>query len=243
MTARERFERSFINRKRAFIIAIHVTPDKEAWAADIEVARDEGADGIIVIRDYRTLVTDEDVLVAYDYARDRYPRWWIGVNLLQHTPQDAVFRIKHTTSGIWFDNVRIDEGMPFGNAYLSMVRAKSDALHPPTPPLFLPSIAMKYQEPVKNLAGVAKLAEPFADVIITSGDATGVPADFEKVKTLRAATDSPIGLASGISSDNVAQFIELGVDVFIVNTSITDPDTNLLDWEKVNILRRKIPRK
>src|SRR5580700_11722902 len=85
-----RFLESFRGHTPAFVIAIHVGLDETAWKTDFAIARGEGADGIILIRDYTTPATDEHVLQAYDYARSRFPGWWIGINLLQHTSEEAV---------------------------------------------------------------------------------------------------------------------------------------------------------
>ena len=234
------FKKAFSGQKNIFLVAIHVGLDEAVTSADVEIARGEGADGIFLIKDYTTLATDDDVLAAYDYTRSKYPLWWIGVNLLDHMPAEAIRRIKQSTSGLWIDSSQIREGKPDGADYLRKIHEYLITFRHRVPLLFA-SIAFKYQEPVKDFAAVTRLAEPYADVLVTSGDATGVPADFEKIAIMRtAATKAPLVLASGVSVDNVKRYIELGVDGFIVNTSISTDGR--LDAAKVGALRDKIPR-
>jgi hypothetical protein len=236
-----KFSTAFHDKAHVFVIAIHVTPDDIATRHDVEIARGEGADGIILIKDYNTNAIDADVLQAYDTARAAYPLWWIGVNLLDHPASSAVSAIRLGTSGLWFDQANIDEDGPKGATYLKEVRGRQLALRKDT--LLMPSIAFKYQPPVKDLFRVIALAEPWADVLVTSGPQTGVQADWEKVSILCSSSRVSTGLASGVSIDNVQRYMDLGVKLFIVNTSISDPHTGRLDPKKVGDLRSKIPRR
>lgn len=232
MTAHERFARAFEARRHVFVVAIHVTPTPKEWQKDIDVARDADADGIIVIRDYATLATDDDTMAAYDYARRRYMHWWIGINLLDHKPSEAVLRARHSTSGIWFDNVRVGDG--------KSMRLKSESFHLPTPPLLIVSVAMKYLRPDEGVAAAAKLVEPFSDVIVTSGNKTGEPPSIEKVNALCSAVNIPTGICSGTDESNVEMFVDLGVNMFIVNTNIST--NGRLDLRKALRLRYRIPK-
>ncbi len=233
-----RFKERFPGRACVFIIAIHVTPDSQALVEDIARAHQGDADGVILIKEGHG--TDDDVLQAYDWSRQNYPDLWIGVNLLGHFPHEAVIRVKPGTSGIWFDDPRVEEGKRNGAKYLADTRSKMEILHSPHPlPLLFPSVDFKYQPPAKNLAKVARLIEPYADAIITSGKKTGEPASNNKVKALRDAVKCPIGLASGITVENVEEYITLGVDLFIVNSSLNN-EKGRLDLDKINALREKI---
>ncbi|HEV7449494.1 MAG TPA: hypothetical protein VGP13_03070 [Candidatus Paceibacterota bacterium] len=243
-----RFENAFRRRKAVFLIALHVTPHEQQWSRDIDIARGEGADGILVIRDYTTTATDDDALAVYHNARKRYPHWHIGLNLLDHQPLAAILRVKTGVSSFWFDEPQINEGQPDGAKYFANVRLTSDVAHVEAPPLLMPCVAMKYKIQPKSIATVAKLVEPYADVILTSGDKTGMPADIEKVQKLRQAVQGPIGLCSGVSAENVGQFIDEGVTCFVIWSSIAKKDKingetiERLDWPKVGEMRDKIPR-
>lgn len=238
-TPRQRFRRAFHKKKHVFLVAIHVGPGAAQWISDINIAHEAEADGIIVIKDYETLATDSDVLEAYGHAKRTYSPWWIGVNLLDHNANQAVAAIPRGTDGLWIDRSYVEEHKD-GGQYLDRVYRDLAMLRHTT--LLLASIAFKYQAPVKDYALVTSLAAPHADVLITSGERTGAAADLDKVRIMRAATKGPLGLASGVSADNVQQYLDLDVDLFIVNTRISNPETKGLDPAKVEALRKKIPR-
>jgi len=62
------------------------------------------------------------------------------------------------------------------------------------------------------------------DVVTTSGVATGHSADLEKINTFRRACgDSPLAVASGITPENVKQYIPM-VDAVLVATGINFKD-------------------
>lgn len=241
MTARGRFQHYFGKKKHVFLVAIHVTQKADVWMGDIDIANQEGADGIIVIR-HRT-GTNEDVLAAYEWACKHYDDWWIGVNFLGYSPLEAVLKAPKGVSGVWFDDSCIDENDPNSTKYLSDVELKSDILHLPKPPLIMPSIAMKYQPFVHDLFKVAKMAEPYAHILVTSGERTGRPPTVDKMRTIRRAVDVPIAIASGIDANNVGSFLDVGVEVFIVNSSLNvgHPGDEHLDAAKVGHQRAAIP--
>lgn len=99
---------------------------------------------------------------------------------------------------------------------------------------------MKHLREGEDVAEAGWMVEPYADAIITTGTRTGVAAPLEKVKKLRDAVQVPIGLASGVSAENVEIFNELGVNVYIVNSSISTDSR--LDKNKTAELRKNIPR-
>lgn len=237
-----RFFEAFHTLHHVFIVAIHVVPSPADTDRDIQVAFEGGADGIVLIRDYNTLANNDDVMQTYRVARRRYPTHWIGINLLGVHPAEAVMAIPHGTSGLWFDNAHISENDSGSGIYLQRVWSTSDVYHLPNPPLIMPSIAFKYQAPVKDYAKVVRLAQPHADALVTSGTATGEAPDAEKIRIMCEAANIPLGIASGTSIDNVETFMRLGVTFFIVNTKISDPTTGRLDPAKVKELRAAIPR-
>jgi predicted TIM-barrel enzyme len=230
------FREVFPGKKPVFFIAIHVGLNPADAARDVDVAFNEGADGIFVIKDYHTLATDDDVLAAYRHARLKHTFKWIGINLLDHNATQALDSITDNMQGLWIDRAYVVRDANF----LQNVRKIQMVLRPRT--LLFPSVAFKYQEPVTDYAHVARLAAPHTDTIVTSGDATGVAADLNKVLVMRAATDLPLGLASGVSVDNIEDYLRIGVDFFIVNTSISDP-AGRLDPLPVRALRKKIPQR
>jgi phosphoribosylanthranilate isomerase len=71
-------------------------------------------------------------------------------------------------------------------------------------------------------------------VICTSGPGTGVPADIAKVRALRAGTTAPIALASGITPENVRDYLPY-VDAYLVGTGI-ETRFGVLDPRKIDAL-------
>ena len=61
----------------------------------------------------------------------------------------------------------------------------------------------------------------YCDVVVTSGTGTGVAAVASKPLALRTlAPEVPLALGSGVSAENVGEYTEVGVDVFLVASSI-----------------------
>jgi predicted TIM-barrel enzyme len=102
--------------------------------------------------------------------------------------------------------------------------------------------AFKYQKQPKDLTAAAKIAAHYFDVVVTSGKATGYAADIEKVRTIKEAIgDTPLALASGVTEDNVNEYLPY-VDIFIVGTSlqISPHDIFMYDAKKVATLAQLI---
>lgn len=238
-----RFGNSLLDgRKHALTVAMHITLDTELWMQNIEFAHAEGADGIFIIRDYETPTTNEDALGAYHWTRNqyKYQNWWVGLNMLGWKPHEVVTKVDDKVSGLWFDEPYIDEDREDGASYFDSVAETSSILHLPLPPLLVPCVAMKYRPQPKDLTKVVKMIERSADVIATSGEETGKAPDIEKIKKLRAATEKPIGLCSGVDAQNVNQFVGAGVNLFIIWTGLATDGK--LDKEKFCRIRDSIPR-
>jgi len=85
----------------------------------------------------------------------------------------------------------------------------------------LRGVAFKYQRPVEDLASAARIAMRYMDVVTTSGPGTGIAAEREKIVAMREATgDFPLAIASGITPDNVGDYLEVA-DCFLVATGIS----------------------
>ena len=69
-----------------------------------------------------------------------------------------------------------------------------------------------------SLAETAKAAEFFlADGVIVTGRATGEPADLDAVREVRQATALPVLVGSGVTIDNVADYLAVA-DVLIIGS-------------------------
>ena len=97
------------------------------------------------------------------------------------------------------------------------------------------AVAFKYQkQPSKNeLQLVCETATNYMDVITTSGSATGIAADLEKIKTIKNYIGNhEMAIASGINADNKNMYSEF-VDYLLVASSITNPQTEMIIESKL----------
>ena len=71
------------------------------------------------------------------------------------------------------------------------------------------------------LGAAGALGAAHCDVVVTSGTGTGVAAAAAKPLAIRdGAPEVPLALGSGVSVDNVGEYAEAGVDVFLVASSV-----------------------
>lgn len=71
------------------------------------------------------------------------------------------------------------------------------------------------------------------DIITTSGEGTGTPAEIEKILEMHSASSKigvPLAIASGIDADNIDTYLPY-IDVFLVSTGISI-SSDELDREK-----------
>lgn len=105
--------------------------------------------------------------------------------------------------------------------------------------LYFGGVAFKYQRPVLELEMAAMLAASYMDVITTSGPGTGLAAEVEKIRRMRAAIeDKPLAIASGITPENVKDYLGIA-DCFLVATGISR-DFVTLDPEKLKHLMASV---
>jgi predicted TIM-barrel enzyme len=98
------------------------------------------------------------------------------------------------------------------------------------------SIDFKYQSPAQDLEGATLSASTMYEVTVTSGPATGEAPTVEKLQRMRKAAgdDSNIALASGVTAENIREFLPY-VDTFMVATGVSK-DFHELDDAKIREL-------
>ncbi len=204
--------------------------------SDLKNSFENGADAVVFEgHDYKKM----DNLLAE--IRKKYPTQIIGVDFLG--PDANLYTYKetfdlakrHHLQIAWTDFSGIDQINESSDVNLHDIQANT------SPNIFYVSgIHMKYSTLIdanKTIEKSALQAMGFVDGIIMTGPKTGVSADPEKVSRVRRIIhDYPLGLASGISSDNVKSFLPY-IDFVLVNTSIADKDHRILP-EKVKALRK-----
>ena len=159
--------------------------------------------------------------------RHAFPDCWLGVNFLAVTGKFAFPILGELQAagvqvdGYWADDACIDETRPHDDqpeaAEITTARNNSGWNG-----IYIGGTAFKKQREVDpaQYARSARIASGFMDVVVTSGVATGHAADVAKIDTFRKnCGDTALGLASGITPENAAQYAD-AVDLFMVATGI-----------------------
>ena len=206
---------------------IHVL-DNEQAVRNIRLAIDGGCPGVFLINhDFPY----DQFLPIIEHTRRSFPDYWIGVNFLAVTGKHAFpVLAKLGSHGIrvdayWADDARIDErtSATQQNEALEIDKTRNEC---GWNGIYFGGTAFKKQREVaiENYAQSAAIATNYMDVVTTSGIATGHSADLTKIETFRRACgDVPLALASGITPENVADYIPY-VDAVLVATGINKPD-------------------
>lgn len=95
-------------------------------------------------------------------------------------------------------------------------------------------VAFKYQRFDSDPGAAAKMAIAHRCIPVTSGVATGVSSDIEKLRAINNAVGSRFGVASGVTLDNVIQTLKL-LDYVFVATGVS-LDEHRFDPEKLKKL-------
>lgn len=226
-------------RERVFLPVVHPVSWDAALTA-VEQVHAVGAPGLFLIN--QGLGT-RDVLRLILEVRRRHPELWVGVNLLGHPPAEALElaleACEGRLDGLWSDNAGIEEDAPpeLQPAGLAFAAARQRL---GWRGLYFGGVAFKYQRPVAaaNLPAAARAAAPYLDLLCTSGPGTGQKADVEKIAALHSAGALPLALASGVTVENVADYLPY-VSAFLIGTGI-EHSFGILDPIRLDALARTI---
>ncbi len=235
---RAEFHQAFNCAGPVVIPVIHVL-DADQTARNIDIALDAGVAGVFLINHDFSV---ELFLPIVRAIRKRYPALWIGLNFLAVTGEHAFpvlgdlqeegFRI----DAYWADDACIDEKVSLQDqehaSRIQQARKESQWNG-----LYLGGTCFKKQREVdpKDYGVAAELATHFMDGVCTSGIATGMEADTDKIKLFRERIgEHVLALASGITPENAYDYLQ--VDCFMVATGIN------LDGDFYNIDKHKLDR-
>ena len=238
---RHAFHRFFkVGAGPAVLPVVHVL-DEQQTSRNVAIAAQEGAQGVFLINhDFHY----ELLLPIIGKIREKFPYMWLGVNFLGVSGLKAFPILGELASkGIvvdayWADNAYIDERAQLEeqkNAIaIRLAREKSNWKG-----LYFGGTAFKMQRRVAagDVGVASSLATHFMDVVTTSGDATGVAANLDKIKAMRSnGGNAAMAIASGITIANASKYIPY-VDCFLVATGISAPrDFYNLDPNKLRSL-------
>lgn len=237
---RHDFRQKFGASGPVILPVIHVL-DAEQARRNIETAITGGCPGVFLINhDFEK----EKLVPIIKEMRQAFPDYWIGVNFLAVTGKFAfpILGELHASGvqvdGYWADDARMDErraedDQPEADEIANIRKTSGwDGL-------YIGGTAFKKQRDVDpaQYGKSARIATNYMDVVVTSGVATGHAADVGKIETFRKhCADTPLGLASGITPQNAAQYAD-AVDLFMVATGINfDGDFYNIDPDRLKHL-------
>lgn len=210
---------------KRFFPVLHIENDTQALKNAEIVANSnfDGTKGLFLIHHRKTYKHLQKTLFL---IKDEFPTLFIGINALIFI-LIKFFDVFNDVDAIWCD----DSGIPdnysiYQNAHL-LNKAE-----------FFGGVAFKYQSIVSNLEEAVTIANNIMDVVTTSGDGTGRHADVNKIKTMKSFCLKRLGIASGITNENINTYLP-DVDDFLVSTGIND-DFYKFNSEKLNLMANTI---
>lgn len=163
---------------------------------NIDIAIDAGVAGVFLINHDISMA---QLRILLSRARIQYPDLWIGVNYLGAAEQNLP-DLTQPACGLWMD------GVPTVKLPLSIP--------------VLGGVGFKYQYTGLTIEEEVARALPLVDVLVTSGSGTGYAAEPNKVAYIKSlAPDTPLGLASGLTPENVGSYLPF-VDWLLVATGV-----------------------
>lgn len=178
---------------------IHYRDDEQALD-NAALAFEVGCDGVLVI----SMDGNDEALSPIALAiKDKWPERKVGVNYLSLPALTALQKnVRDGLDMTWTDNAHVHSSGLTKHAQLLGEALASCRGHD-----FFGAIAFKHQAYEPDPPAAAVMAAKLGMLPTTSGDATGVAADIQKVRSIRAALGAgPLGIASGLTPDNVCEY-------------------------------------
>jgi len=228
-----------------FFAVIHAK-DADQVTQNVQLALEEGVAGVFIINhdfDYPQL------LPILRQVRGRFPDAFVGVNFHTINGGEAfpilgrLAREGVKMDAYWADNACIqDASIDQASAeMIASLRQRSgwDGLYFGGTAFKNPRQHAKLCTPVpaENLTQVAEAASRYMDIVTTSGPDTAVAPDAQKIALMRAGClDTPLCVASGVTSENVQTLFEDVDCVFAASSIQKTGDKTMLDRSKLQAL-------
>ncbi len=212
------------------IPVIHYENDAQA-IRNAERAYDAGCDGVFLIH-----MDGDNELLAPIACRIK-SRWadnlLVGVNYLGLDPVKAVLRNVADGLDMTWTDVQLTHSSADPWTFAEMIQTAL-AKHPAHQ--VFAGVAFKHQRPEPHPEQAARMADKFGLIATTSGSATGVAAEVDKIARLRAAIgDAPLAIASGVTPENVHEYAP-HLSHILVATGVSE-SFHEFDYEKLYRLR------
>lgn len=231
----EKWKKLFNARKQIWVVG-YLNSNYEDSLSDLKIAIENGADAIVFEgKDHQKV----DEFLAQ--LRMAAPHFRMGVNFLGPDENLGTYQEtftlakKHNLEIAWTDFSGVDQIHEMKDLDLNHIESiRSDSF------FYVSGVHMKYstlRDPKKRVEKSALQAMGWVDGIVLTGSKTGAAADLEAVKSVRSQIgDFPMGLASGVTAENVSSFIPW-IDFVLVNTGISS-ENHRISAEKLNRLRK-----
>jgi len=176
---------------------------------------------------------------AFSLLRQKFPMLRVGVNRLSTDPEVAVRQDMAIGANFsWLDSCGIHSGVVHPTAWAPSNLVKAYQNNCPEYRLF-GSVAFKYQPIDIRPDMSARMAVECGFIPTTSGSATGVAADIEKICDMCAVVGrDQLALASGITAENAPVYVPY-VQHLLVSTGISK-SFHQFDAEKLKALMKAI---
>lgn len=191
--------------RRVLLPVIHCINERQVRAA-ADVAHENHADGVFLINQGGMAVESIPDLAASIASTIPF----VGINLLGGSRAALLNAAHFALDAIWSDRCDLTKH--------DRATANGAFCYEG---LFFGGVAFKYQPAVDDVgAAVREALDEAVDVITTSGDKTGEPPALAKIVAMKeAAGEHALGIASGITPENVRPFLPYA-DAFLVATGI-----------------------
>ena len=167
----------------------------------------------------------EIVIKVFLWAKENYPDFWIGVNLIGHHIPKVLNCLSYISpDGLWIDNSNVTDKDTQNIPELITDQFKKLNFKG----LYFGGVLFKYNPDMGDPQKILKKTHEYMDVIITSGEGTGIEIDSDKIEFIHQNTKQNmfIANASGITPENVHK-IKKKCNIFVVRTSIVDKYNNI----------------
>lgn len=205
--------------------------DRERALRNASIAWACGCNGVFLISHFGD---DDHVDTHASAIRTEFPKLQIGVNYLTLRPWQAVRRsMSYSYTATWSDSPGITSegiGLSAQSVRESLLRGHR----------YFASVAFKGQQAEPDPAAAARNALSLGFIPTTSGIATGLAPQIEKMAAMRAGIEpfDMLAVASGITPGNVAGFLPY-VTHILVSTGISS-NFHDFDLEKLTRLMREV---
>lgn len=192
--------------------------DEATALSEVALAQRCGSHGVFLISHRGR---DELLVEVARRAKLKYPQFKVGINLLSRGPLEAIgMALAAELDMVWADDMGVSsKGLtPTGQA--CAVAAQNGGL------TLFASVAFKYRPQEVDPAQAARHAKAAGFVPTTSGDATGHAPSVDKIRLMSDAAGGVLGVASGMTPENIAQYAPYLSDV-LVATGISRDEHHL----------------